>query len=435
MSEWRTFETAQLINSGILAIGDDYRAKNSELSAEGLPFARAGNIDNGFHFEGADCFPMANFSKVGEKVSHTGDVVFTSKGTVGRFAFVNNDVPRFVYSPQLCYWRSLNVDVLDPRFLFYWMQGREFWEQACSVKGKTDMADYVSLSDQRRMSITLPPINDQRAIARILGDLDDKIELNRQINHTLEQIARAIFKSWFMDFELVRIRRGESCIRPQQSGDHKDRPYLTPEILALFPDELVDSELGEIPKGWEVRKVETILSRLLSKTRYTKNQVKLVGSVPVFEQGAGILLGYHDGPALFQATPEEPVFIFGDHTCVTHLACEPFDISQNVIPLKGKDRPTAWVYYAVKDKQIFQEYRRHWMELVSKNVVVPPVPICKEFAKTISSFLLSMEANVRESRTLATLRDTLLPKLLSGELAANSIKKRRGNSLCLVSFL
>jgi type I restriction enzyme S subunit len=254
-------------------------------------------------------------------------------------------------------------------------------------------------------------VDEQRAIAHILGTLDDKIDLNRRMNETLEALARAMFKSWFVSFDPVRAK---------MSGELPEsicqRLGLTSDLLALFPDRFVDSELGKIPEGWEVRKIEKILTRLSTKTRYIKDEVAPYGAVPVFEQGADILLGYHNGTAQFPASANDPAFIFGDHTCVTHLACEPFDISQNVIPLKGADRPTLWVYYAIRDKQVFQEYRRHWMELVAKNAVVPTEPICKEFAKIVSPLHLGMETNVRQGCELAVIRDTLLPKLLSGEL-------------------
>jgi type I restriction enzyme S subunit len=123
-------------------INDGYRAKNSELSNKGIPFARAQNINNGFRFDAADRFPEERLDRVGAKVSQEGDVVFTSKGTVGRFAFVRSDTPRFVYSPQLCFWRSLDRDLIDPRWLFYWMQSREFLIQYSGVAGQTDMAEY-----------------------------------------------------------------------------------------------------------------------------------------------------------------------------------------------------------------------------------------------------------------------------------------------------
>ena len=185
---------------------------------------------------------------------------------------------------------------------------------------------------------------------------------------------------------------------------------------ALFPDEMEESELGDIPRGWSVSKVETLLSRLSAKARYTKEQVSAYGQIPVFEQGASILLGYHNRAASYPASAESPMFIFGDHTCVTRLSCQPFDISQNVIPLQGKNRATAWVYYAVKEKQKFQEYRRHWMELISKDVAVATADTCLEFSQRIMKLHLQIEANERQMQSLQELRDTLLPKLLSGEL-------------------
>src|SRR6266536_6305256 len=146
LAHWTTLHNSQLIENGILEIGDGYRAKNSELCTNGLPFARAGNIDNGFHFEEADILDDSSVRKAGSKISQPNDIVFTSKGTVGRFAFVKPETPRFVYSPQLCYWRIRKPSIIDPRFLFYWMHGRDFHHQVHQVKSLTTMADYVSLS-------------------------------------------------------------------------------------------------------------------------------------------------------------------------------------------------------------------------------------------------------------------------------------------------
>ena len=198
--------TGDLIAEGSLSIGDGYRAKNSELSTSGLPFARAGNIDGGFQFDDADRFPEQDLAKVGDKVSQPSDVVFTSKGTVGRLAFVRETTPRFVYAPQLCFWRSLAPDVIDARWLYYWMCGSEFTQQISGVKGQTDMADYVSLTDQRQMAITLPPTSIQRAIAGVLGALDDKIDQNRRAARALERLAHTIFRAWFVDFEPVKAK-------------------------------------------------------------------------------------------------------------------------------------------------------------------------------------------------------------------------------------
>ena len=113
----------------------------------------------------------------------------------------------------------------------------------------------LSLTDQRRLNITLPPSQEQQEIACILGALDDKIELNRRMNRTLESIARAIFKSWFVDFDPVRAKAQVRRDHPDWSDDQINRaacPRLKPDLAALFPDAFEDSELGEIPKGWRV---------------------------------------------------------------------------------------------------------------------------------------------------------------------------------------
>ena len=234
--EWYRYEVGDLIATKKLLVGDGYRAKNDELSSSGLPFARAGNIDSGFRFDGADHFPEENLARVGNKVSEPGDVVFTSKGTVGRFASVRPNTPRFVYSPQLSFWRSLDRDTIEPRFLYYWMLGPEFFVQFHAVAGQTDMAEYVSLADQRQMHISVPPLPEQHAIAHVLGTLDDKIELNRRMNETLEAIAQTVFKSWFVDFDPVRAKM-----------EGRKPCGMDAATAALFPDSLEQSELGEIP--------------------------------------------------------------------------------------------------------------------------------------------------------------------------------------------
>ena len=236
MAEWHSHNIADLLASGALVIGDGYRAKNDEFSSSGLPFARAGNINDGFHFDDADYFPIENMQRLGNKISQNGDVVFTSKGTVGRFAFVTNETVRFVYSPQLCFWRSMNREILHPRFLYFWMNSKDFFQQFKGVSGQTDMAEYVSLTDQRRMRITLPPISEQRSIASVLGALDDKIGLNRTMNETLQAVARAIYRDWFVDFGPTRAKlEGRT-------------PYLESDLWSLFPNRLDDE--GK-PEGWE----------------------------------------------------------------------------------------------------------------------------------------------------------------------------------------
>lgn len=367
-----------------------------------------------------------------------GDLLFARQSLVlagaGKCSIFVNDEEDVCFESHVIRCR-LNNDLADPHYYFYFFgssAGRTLIE---SIVEQGAGASGIRGSDLAELKVPWIDSSIQTRVARVLRSLDDKIPVNRRINQTLEAMAQALFKSWFVDFDPVRakiaakqvgcdpLRAAMSAIsgKPDAELDALPREQYDQiaATAALFPDEMEESELGEIPSGWSVSKVETLLSRLSAKTRYTKEQVSEYGQIPVFEQGASILLGYHNGAASYQASSENPMFIFGDHTCVTRLSCQPFDISQNVIPLQGQDRATAWVYYAVKEKQKFQEYRRHWMELISKDVVVAAADTCLEFSKRVSNLHLQIEANERQMQGLRELRDTLLPKLLSGQLSVN----------------
>ncbi len=189
---WRLVLLGELIDRGQLIVNDGYRAKNSELGDEGLPFARAGNVRDGFHLADADRLASENVGRAGAKVSESDDVVFTSKGTVGRFAFVRGDTPRFAYSPQLCFWRVVDRSSIDPGFLFAWIRGPQCALQFKGLKGQTDMADYISLRDQRTISMLLPPIEEQKRIASVLSALDEKIESSHRMREALLATGAAL---------------------------------------------------------------------------------------------------------------------------------------------------------------------------------------------------------------------------------------------------
>lgn len=241
MGEWSDTGFAVLLESGALEIGDGYRAKNDELGGSGPIFLRAGHVtDTHIDFAGVERFRSELSSRVASKMSRAGDTVVTTKGnSTGRTAYVSAHMPPFVYSPHLCYWRSNDPGRLCGGFLRYWAQGPEFDLQLRSMMGSTDMAPYLSLTDQRRLRIRLPDVATQRAIAHILGTLDDKIELNRRTSETLEAMARALFKSWFVDFDPVRAKAAGK--KPAGMDD---------ATAKLFPSELVESEPGPVPKGW-----------------------------------------------------------------------------------------------------------------------------------------------------------------------------------------
>jgi type I restriction enzyme S subunit len=422
MSEWETYRVGGLIADGKLTINDGYRAKNVELSTSGVPFARAANINNGFHFDGTDRFPSARLPEIGIKVSKSGDVVFTSKGTVGRFAFVADDIETFVYSPQLCFWRSNDWDFIDPRFLFFWMRGPEFFAQYMRVKGQTDMADYVSLTDQRRMQISLPSIDTQREIAHILGTLDDKIDLNRRMNATLEEMARALFKSWFVDFDPVRAK-----------AEGRDPVGMDAETAALFPDGFEESTLGPIPRGWRVGSLGEVsfnvrqnitTDAMSSDTAYIGLEHMPRGSIALSDWShAGDLesnkSSFSKGDLLFGKL--RPYF--------KKVGIAPMDgvCSTDILVIRPAN--VAWRSYVLSwissDRLIDHTTalssgtrmpRAKWQDISNFTVALPTREVASTFERQVTPMIDTIVANIYEDKALAEMRDALLPRLMRGEL-------------------
>jgi type I restriction enzyme S subunit len=415
--EWQQHDIDQLISEGMLVIGDGYRAKNEELTDHGLPFARAGTINDGFQFEGADHFPAERLARVGNKVSQPGDVVFTSKGTVGRFAFVRRSTPQFVYSPQLCFWRSLD----------HWMFGREFFVQFKGVAGQTDMAEYVSLGDQRRMRITLPPLGEQQSIARILGTLDDKIELNRRMSETLEVMARTLFKSWFVDFDPVRAKA-----EGRETG-------LPRAIAEFFPDRFEESALGEIPQGWIVLALDEIARFVngLALQKYPPREGRSLPVIKIAQLRAGTTQKadaasadldpdyvVEDGDVLFSWS--------GSLECVVWAGGKGA-LNQHLFKVASADYP-KWLFYlwihehldmfrliAAGKATTMGHIQRH--HLSDATVCVPPGACLEEMDAVVAPLLdRALRARV-ENRTIEELRDALLPKLISGEVRVPAVER------------
>ena len=419
---WMRYVTGDLIADGKLSIGDGYRAKNSELGSSGIPFARVGNIDGGFNFDDADRFPEEDLWKVGDKISQPGDVVFTSKGTVGRLALVRDTTPRFVYAPQICFWRTLDSALLDCRWLYYWMYGKEFGQQMSAVKGQTDMADYVSLGDQRRMEVRLPPIDEQHAIAGVLGALDDKIEQNQQTACALERLTRATFRAWFVDFEPVKAK----------AAGAGSFPSMPQHVFDSLPTRFVDSEIGPVPEGWEVKAINECIRLTMGQSPPSQ-----------FYNDRGEGLPFHQGVADYG-------FRFPNHRiyCTTEgRIAEPSDVLLSVRAPVGRinvadrqlvlGRGLAGLRHlsnrqsfllqqighvfaeedAVGDGTIYKAVTKRFLEQMP--ILSPSEQVQDAFENLIRPFDDFIAMCEAESRKLAETRDLLLPKLLAGDLRVN----------------
>lgn len=223
----RVFSFGDLVAAGTLRIGDGHRAKLDELTGGGPCFLRAGALsDRGFSWVGLEEFGPDSGSCLDGKVGQAEDVVITTKGnSIGRVGFVPADPPIFVYSPHLSFWRSLDSEIVHPRYLYYWTRSSAFRDQLTSLAFGTDMAPYLSLRDQARFEIELPSPGEQRSIADMLGALDDKIAADEEVVSRAEALM------------VLLASQSDATCSIDKLAEHRSRgsaPESFAAIVALF---------------------------------------------------------------------------------------------------------------------------------------------------------------------------------------------------------
>ena len=293
--------------------------------------------------------------------------------------------------------------------------------------------------DLAKLEIPVPPPSEQRTIAHILGTLDDKIELNRRMNQTLEEMARALFKSWFIHFDPVRAKTTlKHHASPPQGGSdwsvERARAYLNrmdPNIAALFPDRFVDSELGPIPEGWEMTELGELVELAYGKALKAENRKS--GAIPVY--GSNGQVGWHAKELV--VGPGIVVGRKGNPGVVTWVQSDffPIDTTFYVIPRNPIFRLT-FLFYALTHQDLQSVAADSAVPGLNRNLaymnrqVVPPKLLADEFNDCASAiFTRSYHLEV-ESRTLADLRDTLLPNLISGKLGVKDAESFVAEKAC-----
>jgi type I restriction enzyme S subunit len=279
----------------------------------------------------------------------------------------------------------------------------------------------IYFPEVKAFHVCLPPLSEQRVIAHILGTLDDKIELNRRMNETLEAMARALFKSWFVDFDPVRAK-----------AEGRD-PGLPKPLADLFPDSFEDSELGQIPKGWVVGK----LGDVAEHPRRGVQPGSIDPDVPYIAlehmPKRCIALsdwGRAEGLESNKFEFKKGEILFGKLRPYFHkVGVAPVDgVCSTDIVVVAPRSPTwsAFVLGLVSSDE-FVEYtnagstgtkmpRTSWSEMARYEIALPPTVVAKAFTEGLQLSVDRIIAGIHESRTLAALRDTLLPRLISGEL-------------------
>ena len=303
----------------------------------------------------------------------------------------------------------------DTRFLMY-------------VLAAIDISGYLSGStmpkltqgNMNRIPLLMPPVEEQRAIAYILGALDDKIELNRRMSETLEAMARALFKSWFVDFNPVRAKM-----------EGRD-PGLPKGIADLFPSRLVESEMGEIPEGWEVRSLDEIGHFLngLALQKYPPVDELGLPVIKIAQLRAGNATGADRASADLDANyiVKDGDILFswsGSLECVLWVGGEGA-LNQHLFKVTSATYP-RWLCYlgihthlagfrriAASKATTMGHIQRH--HLSEAKLAMPPDPLLQAMSDQLDPIVEVLWKRGVESRTLATLRDALLPKLISGEI-------------------
>ena len=354
------------------------------------------------------------------------DVVLSRRCNPGETAYVTGDV-EFALGQNLVLLRA-NGKHIYPPFLRWLTRSPAWWNQIRTFLNVGAVFDSLKCADVPRFRMPIPPLPSQRCIARVLGSLDDKIELNRRMNRTLEKMAAAIFKSWFIDFDPVRTKA--EC---RDTG-------LPAEIANLFPDTLEDSNLGPIPKGWNLKPIGDAVRCVGGATPSTKDPEFWDGGTHPFVtpkdmsslQSPVILDSERhitDAGVEKISSKQLPVgtVILSSRAPIGYLgvATVPVSVNQGVIAMIcDGDLPNLYVLHWTAANMDLIKSRAGgttFAEISKRNfrpipALVPNVPVLEAYMTNVAPLHERITLNVRQSRRLAGLRDTLLPKLLSGEV-------------------
>jgi type I restriction enzyme S subunit len=392
---WKTYKLEEIISK----LGDGLHGTPKYSENGEYAFINGNNLTNGNIIIKEDT-KRVNYEQYlkYKKELNNRTLLVSINGTIGNVAYYNGE--KVMLGKSACYF-NLNENV-DKDFVRHVISSNHF-KNYLETNATGSVIKNVSLKSMREFPIKLPLLQEQRAIASILSALDDKIELNLQMNKTMEDMAMALYKHWFVDFG------------PSQSG------------------EFVDSELGMIPKGWEVKRLPeiSINHNKFRKPISTRERAKISGIYPYY--GATKVLDYlsdfnFDG---------EYILLAEDGTVKTHddkpylqFVRGQFCVSNHAHVITGnEDYSNEFLFLSLSNKNVIPiitgavQLKINKQNLESLEFIVPSKSILKLFEELIIPFYNKMDALETENQTLTTLRDTLLPKLISGEVRVKDIKQ------------
>lgn len=438
--EWRicTVDQIKADEERAIAIGPfGSRMKADTYVPQGVPVIRGNNISDTRALVGDLVFVSDETADELRACNvFADDLVFPHRGAIGEVGIVPDDgTARYILSTSLMKV-TCNPSIVDPLFIFYFFrshQGRQALLENASTVGTPGIGQ--PLASLRSIEVPVPPLAEQRAIAHILGKLDDKIEMNRRMNETLQSIARALFKSWFVDFDPVRAKaQGRN-------------PGLPTPLADFFPDSFEESELGQVPKGWRVASIGELARIVGGSTPSTKETSfwnagrhywvtpkdlaslatpvlleteRRITDAGLTQIGSGLL-----SPGTVLLSSRAPI----GYLAVSEV---PVAINQGFIamlPAQGVSNLFLLYWAEWAHEEIVSRANGSTFLEISKTsfrpipLVAPTAAIFRAFEQLARPSYARIVSNERESRILTALRDTLLPKLISGELRVKDAER------------
>ena len=404
------------------------RMKADCYVSNGVPVIRGTNISGDLSWKGDWVYISDNFADTMPNCNvRENDLVFPHRGSIGEVAIVPGDRPRYMLSTSLMKFRANRIKVA-PLFLFYYFRSPIGHHEILKFSSQVGTPGIGQpLSSLRQFKVYLPPLSIQTAIANLLSALDDKIDLNRRMNETLEAMARAIFKDWFVDFGPVRAKAEG---RP---------PYLAPELWALFPDALDDEDK---PVGWRVVSLSEFA--YLNPESWSKNHQPVeIKYVDLANTKWGVIettqrFNWKEAPSRAQRILRRGDTIVGTvrpgNGSFSFVGQDGLTGSTGFAVLRPKmDRYREFVYLSATSSENIERLT-HLADGAAYPAVRPDVIIETESIKSNEELLIhfsviveplfsQIESNKVMSKDLAQLRDLLLPKLMSGEIRLREAKK------------
>ncbi len=362
----------------------------------------------------------------------TGDIVYSRRGDVEKRALIGLREDGWLCGTG-CLRVRLGENGADPRYASYYLGHPAVREWIVRHAHGATMPN-LNTAILSACPFVAPPLPEQRAIAHILGTLDDKIELNRRTNATLEAMARALFQSWFVDFDPVRAK-----MEGRDTG-------LPKEVADLFPARLVDSVTGEIPMGW----IAATLGAIAASPRRGIDPASVVADTPYIglEHMPRRSLALVDWGRAASVSSNKTAFdkgniLFGKLRPYFHkVGIAPANgvCSTDIVVLRARTRSWSAFVLACVSSSAFVDHtsrtstgtkmpRTSWRTMANYELCQPTDAIAMAFQRVVSPMLERIVANVHESRALAGLRDALLPKLISGEIPVCDAEKRVGETI------